>query len=295
MKKLKNILFLSILTTVTSMASASPYSDEQMQAMSDHSGIPVHELHALGQEMSLDEFYAAVAHQFIPKDVALDAEQLSQDYVLALALEEAAQAEARKLQEEEEHRLTLAFLEAEEREAVPHSVQVFTPYVLPSPSPSQVAPIAPTREAEEREFFDLTNVARQGQGLPALVWNGVLGTVAREHSQSMAQTFTFAHEIDGKSVGDRVQGRYNYSTVGENLFTSTASYEYSSHAGVDASSVQYASMQRAVDALMDSPGHRENILRPEFTELGVGIFTDESGGQKYWTQVFGRPFSQPLR
>ena len=34
---------------------------------------------------------------------------------------------------------------------------------------------------------------------------------------------------------------------------------------------------------MESPGHRENILNADFTEIGIGYSYD------YWTQVFGKP------
>ncbi|MGL5944276.1 MAG: CAP domain-containing protein [Waterburya sp.] len=38
-----------------------------------------------------------------------------------------------------------------------------------------------------------------------------------------------------------------------------------------------------LDSWMNSSGHRENILNPNFTEIGVGYENN------YWTQVFGRP------
>jgi uncharacterized protein YkwD len=38
---------------------------------------------------------------------------------------------------------------------------------------------------------------------------------------------------------------------------------------------------------MDSPGHRANILRPVFTETGIGVWRD--GDQYYFTQLFMQP------
>ena len=40
-----------------------------------------------------------------------------------------------------------------------------------------------------------------------------------------------------------------------------------------------------VKAWMNSQGHRENILRPEFTEIGIGVRYEN--GQMYWVQNFG--------
>ncbi|HEX3315257.1 MAG TPA: CAP domain-containing protein [Gemmataceae bacterium] len=42
------------------------------------------------------------------------------------------------------------------------------------------------------------------------------------------------------------------------------------------------------DGWMKSPGHRANILKPEFTEIGIGAVRSETGKQ-YCTQNFGRP------
>jgi len=40
-----------------------------------------------------------------------------------------------------------------------------------------------------------------------------------------------------------------------------------------------------VDAWMNSPGHRANILSPNFSKIGVGYVTNSSG-RPYWTQIF---------
>jgi uncharacterized protein YkwD len=49
--------------------------------------------------------------------------------------------------------------------------------------------------------------------------------------------------------------------------------------------------QDVVDAWMNSPDHKANILRPEFTSIGVG-FTDETiaSHDTYWTQIFAAPY-----
>ena len=44
----------------------------------------------------------------------------------------------------------------------------------------------------------------------------------------------------------------------------------------------------AVEAWMQSEGHRKNLLNPRYTELGTGVAIDATG-RPYYVQVFGRP------
>lgn len=358
MKNLKKILLASLLASGSLMASATHYSDEQMNAMAAAARVSVHDLRALGQQMPLDDFYAPVAYMFATQGAQdqatsdyLFARQLSEgntstprmsepdaDFLLALRIsEEGYQAPTTRpaaapapqpiaqTPQDTEGDLALALrLFEEERQArfVPTTV---TPSLLGTthaphmnagdedyqlamrlfeeerqaastvrsasgPTPQVAAPstvAAPTQEEEERLFFDLTNARREAHGLGLLAWNPLLAQIAREHSQKMADTFTFAHEIEGKSFGDRIEGRYNGSMAGENLYMSTAACRVTER-GITPSSVKYSSMEEAVEGLMNSPEHKANILKPEFNELGVGIIVTALGGQKYWTQVFGR-------
>ncbi|OQZ06623.1 MAG: hypothetical protein B6D36_04035 [Planctomycetes bacterium UTPLA1] len=45
---------------------------------------------------------------------------------------------------------------------------------------------------------------------------------------------------------------------------------------------------------MASPGHRANILDPDFTEIGLAVKLGGADGP-FWVQEFGRPSSEPLR
>ena len=49
-----------------------------------------------------------------------------------------------------------------------------------------------------------------------------------------------------------------------------------------------ASAAEVVSSWMRSPGHRDNILSSEFTEIGTGVALGRNG-RLYWAQVFGRP------
>lgn len=118
------------------------------------------------------------------------------------------------------------------------------------------------------------NKERQKKGLQPLKSNEKLRKVARDYSRQMNQGKFFSHyDPKGKSVSDRVQGAgLKYQWVGENLFKS-----------VNAPDV----IEAAVRGWMKSKGHRENILRPQFTETGVGLWKD--GNTYHATQIFLKP------
>ena len=124
--------------------------------------------------------------------------------------------------------------------------------------------------------LELTNEERAKAGLDPLKLNNKLANAADDHSDSMAQDDFFSHTgADGSSVADRVQSNgYQYSTVGENIAAGQTTAE------------------DVVQAWMDSPGHRANILNANYTEIGIGYeFLENDTGSvnynHYWTQVFG--------
>ena len=123
----------------------------------------------------------------------------------------------------------------------------------------------------ERQLFDLVNDERTQRGLGGLEWDERLVPVARAHSAEMFQLKYFSH--DSPVVGspfDRIRAAgVLYSRAGENL--------------AFAQSVAVAHR-----ALMDSPGHRENILRPEFTRIGIGVINAGAYGRMV-TQLFLTP------
>ena len=89
----------------------------------------------------------------------------------------------------------------------------------------------------------------------------------------MALKNYFEHEsLDGREVADRAKSQgYDFQTVGENI------------------AVGQRDVAEVMQGWMNSPGHRENILRPQFTHLGSGVATGDFKGQEsiYWTQNFG--------
>ncbi|GEM_PF-5714957 len=151
------------------------------------------------------------------------------------------------------------------------------------------APEDPTLSAMKRSIIDLTNAERQQRGLAALRFNIFLAESAQAHTDDMQQRDYMAHESpEGTTAVDRVKvagyldefNRCQCSssyTVGENL----------AKGQVTAAEV--------VQGWMDSPGHRKNILNPDFTEIGIGITKFDalknSGNfdpaSYFWGQNFG--------
>jgi uncharacterized protein YkwD len=118
------------------------------------------------------------------------------------------------------------------------------------------------------------NAIRGEHMRPPLRTDPDLVRIAREYSCALLARGTLSHQDPaGKTVGDRVLAAGKpYQTVGENLASSSGGGD-----PVDA----------AIDAWMRSTGHRENILRPEFVETGVGAC--RKGATYYFTQIFLRP------
>ncbi|MBD2256509.1 CAP domain-containing protein [Pseudanabaena sp. FACHB-2040] len=144
------------------------------------------------------------------------------------------------------------------------------------PSPSQPTVAAAQSEATaqlEAQVAQQINAIRQEQGLSALSNNQRLAQVARNYSRRMAEEGFFAHTSPrGDTLVDRVQSAgITYLAIGENLYTSTNIPQPAT---------------AAVDGWMNSPGHRENILRSEYRETGIGVW--QVGNTYYFTQLFLR-------
>jgi uncharacterized protein YkwD len=131
---------------------------------------------------------------------------------------------------------------------------------------------APDNAAAQIErVLELTNAERARAGLPLLTLSGELSLAAQQYSAVLATDACFAHTCG--PVPDMVQrdaqaGYTGWTAVGENI------------------AAGYPSPEAVVNGWMASPGHRANILNPDYRELGVGL---ASGGKygAYWTQEFG--------
>ncbi len=122
--------------------------------------------------------------------------------------------------------------------------------------------------AEEQEMVDLVNAERAKVGLPALKVNTELTNVARVKAQDMIDNNYFSHQSPKYGSPFDMLQHYgvSYRTAGENL------------AGNQ-------SVEAAHRALMNSDGHRANILNSHYTEVGIGIINGGPYG-KMFVQMF---------
>ncbi|MCD9193496.1 CAP domain-containing protein [Streptomyces albireticuli] len=130
-----------------------------------------------------------------------------------------------------------------------------------------------TRAGLERAVADvlaLTNAERRAAGLRPLAADARLGTAAQAHSADMAGRGFYSHTTpEGGEPWDRAAAAgAAHRGIGENI------------------ACGQRTPAEVVRGWMDSPGHRANILKPDFTHLGVGYATGGSAGT-YWTQLFG--------
>ena len=145
----------------------------------------------------------------------------------------------------------------------------------PSPGPGNGSvSISSTMNSDEQAIVDAVNQVRAQNGLAPLQVNGQLVQMAHLQANNMATYNTMSHTIAAApqpGLTDRASYiGYNYSWLGENI-----AFNYS-----DTGSV--------MNAWMNSPGHRANILDANYTQIGVGISFD-STGRPYFSQVFGKP------
>lgn len=101
---------------------------------------------------------------------------------------------------------------------------------------------------------DLTNVARAENGLPTVTRNAVLDAAAQASAEDMAAKGYFSHKTpDGRDPWYWLdQAGYKYSYAGQNL------------------AVNFTDSENVQTAWLASPTHKENIMKPQYTEVGFG-------------------------
>jgi uncharacterized protein YkwD len=110
------------------------------------------------------------------------------------------------------------------------------------------------REDLEAKMLELVNEERAKEGLPPLKADPEMAEIARKHSRDMFAKGYFAHvNLEGETPTDRIRkARVRYLTAGENLALAPT-------------------LKLAHNGLMNSPGHRANILHKSYGRLGIGI------------------------
>jgi len=137
----------------------------------------------------------------------------------------------------------------------------------PLPLGPPTGDLSPDSDAEQR-MLDLVNGERSRVGLKPLAADERLRQVARAHSLEMFQQDYFSHTSPtAGSPFDRMNAAgIGFVVAGENL--------------------AYApNVEVAHQGLMNSPGHRANILRPEFGRVGIGVIRSQAQGEMFTQDV----------
>ncbi|KOP25301.1 SCP-like extracellular [Hapalosiphon sp. MRB220] len=124
----------------------------------------------------------------------------------------------------------------------------------------------------EQQVVELTNQERAKNNLPALKENVELNYVADEYAKQMSERRVLSHTgADGSLPWERAEAiGYEAQIMGENIGAGQTTPE------------------QVVKDWMNSPGHRENILNPKYTEIGTGFHNN------YWSQEFGSGDLNPI-
>lgn len=124
---------------------------------------------------------------------------------------------------------------------------------------------------EEQEVFDLVNKQRTDNGLKALKVDSNLQKVAKEKANDMIKNNYFAHNSPtyGSPFDMMKKFGISYKSAGENLAGNSTG-------------------KRAVDAWMNSEGHRANILNSSFNYTGVAVVESSKYGRIYVQMFIGR-------
>jgi uncharacterized protein YkwD len=162
---------------------------------------------------------------------------------------------------------------------------------LPPPTLPPVISISPTppantttppatgvagESAAELQIVAAVNVVRGMNGLAPLTLDAKLVQMAHIQANAMAQFQTMSHELPQAAqptLLDRANFvGYQFFSLGENI------------------AFNFPDTGSVMQAWMNSPGHRANILNPSYTQIGVGIAFD-TNGDPYYSQEFGQPMS----
>lgn len=124
------------------------------------------------------------------------------------------------------------------------------------------------------QLISLSNLERTKANLPTLNPNQQLTNAAQAKAQDMFNQGYFDH-LDPNQNGSWLfieQADYNYRHAGENLARN------------------FKTSQAVIDAWMNSPSHKQNLLSTDYTDIGVAVV--ESQGEVYVVQILASPLPQ---
>ena len=155
---------------------------------------------------------------------------------------------------------------------------------LPSPVTASDELPQPEIAALRQVMLEAINADRTAHGLSPVAWDETAARAGQGHAEEMASAGYFSHwDLSGHGPDYRYAQAGGQDAVMENIYT----YWYRYSDGRPAPIEDWAQVIREAEAsLMQSPGHRQNILDPAHTHLGVGIAYNADTGEVKMTQEF---------
>ena len=152
------------------------------------------------------------------------------------------------------------------KEVIDANTQIVNPDLIYPGDVLNIPKLSTSVTSVENQVVALVNQIRAQNGLSTLKENWQLSRVARYKSQDMADRNYFSHTSPtyGSPFQMMQQFGISYRSAGENIAKG------------------YSTAQAVVNAWMNSPGHRANILNSSYTQIGVGYVADGN----HWTQMF---------
>jgi uncharacterized protein YkwD len=144
---------------------------------------------------------------------------------------------------------------------------------------NQACTVPQNDESMAEEVLQLVNLERAQHGLDPITFDPTLSRVAEDYACEMIDQTFFDHvnPYTGVGPGQRLtEAGYAFHSMGENL------------------AAGQTTAREAVEAWLDSPGHRENILAPQWRRTGIAV---RYGGpyRVMWVQEFADPLDTLAR
>ena len=170
-----------------------------------------------------------------------------------------------------------------------------TPTLIPTLLFSEtITETLPTEVSEPDETYNeaalgaqmlaLVNQSRAEEGLSPVEWDAFAASVATAHAQDMAENQYFSHwDMQGYGPDIRYALAGGSELVMENISTY---YEYYSNNTPKQLENFDQLVIEAHEGLMDSPGHRKNIMDPHHTHVGIGFAYNPETGYFFVAQEF---------
>ncbi len=132
-----------------------------------------------------------------------------------------------------------------------------------------------------QKLYELTNKERGKAGLPTLAYNEKLSEAAKLKAENMLENNYWSHYgTNGESPWQFILGAgYEYEYAGENL------------------AKNFLFSNGVVEAWMNSPSHKENIMRKEYKDIGFAVVSGVLNGEETTlvVQMFGTPSTSVAR